>query len=475
VRATHHWLALTGLIIVPLPLRVWLASAAGLAPDEAYYWTWSRHLALGYLDHPPMVAWLIRASTAMGGDSALAVRAPAVVLGGVVLPIAVYWLAREAGVKPALALLLPLATLVQPLGLAAGLLVTPDVPLLVAWTACGAALLRGVRTGAAWSWLAAGLALGVALLSKHSAWLLLASAAVGLAAVPAGRARLKGPWPWLGLVVALAVASPNLWWDGARGFPSLLFQLRHGLEPSNPIRAPLRLLELAGAQIGLLTPLPAWAAWRFLRRRPDAPEVRLLRVLALAPLAVFGVAALLTDAEANWPAPAHPLLLAGAVVWLQPRLDDERSAASRPGWTAGAVGSCALVTGFAVVHLLAPFPFLPVDIEPAARLRAWDDLPEWLLDGDPRVVADGYDLAAALTYHRPGHPPVADGRRDGVCIVGTVVVASSPGYRTPEVPAWAAGGGRCMVPVGEHRMRREDGRVVRTVRGFRVVACDERR
>ena len=30
-----------------------------LTGDEAYYWEWAKHLALGYADHPPMVAYLI--------------------------------------------------------------------------------------------------------------------------------------------------------------------------------------------------------------------------------------------------------------------------------------------------------------------------------------------------------------------------------------------------------------------------------
>jgi 4-amino-4-deoxy-L-arabinose transferase-like glycosyltransferase len=34
-----------------------------LTADEAYYWMWSKHLAFGYYDHPPMVALVIRAGT----------------------------------------------------------------------------------------------------------------------------------------------------------------------------------------------------------------------------------------------------------------------------------------------------------------------------------------------------------------------------------------------------------------------------
>ena len=40
----------------------------GLYPDEAQYWLWSRVLDWGYFSKPPMIAWLIRATTALGGD-----------------------------------------------------------------------------------------------------------------------------------------------------------------------------------------------------------------------------------------------------------------------------------------------------------------------------------------------------------------------------------------------------------------------
>src|SRR5215472_9982010 len=67
-------LALGGAIVV-LALQALAAQRLELTFDEAYYTLWSRSLAFGYLDHPPMVALLIRASTALFGGSELGVRA----------------------------------------------------------------------------------------------------------------------------------------------------------------------------------------------------------------------------------------------------------------------------------------------------------------------------------------------------------------------------------------------------------------
>src|SRR5215469_123838 len=64
-------LAAIGLLFV---FRIALAAASDLSEDEAYYWLWSTHLAAGYYDHPPMIAYWIRAGTSLFGQTAFGVR-----------------------------------------------------------------------------------------------------------------------------------------------------------------------------------------------------------------------------------------------------------------------------------------------------------------------------------------------------------------------------------------------------------------
>ncbi|HTC18195.1 MAG TPA: glycosyltransferase family 39 protein, partial [Stellaceae bacterium] len=54
--------------------------SAGLYPDEAQYWFWSRHLELGYYSKPPLVAWLIALTTAIFGNGEFGVRLSAPLL-----------------------------------------------------------------------------------------------------------------------------------------------------------------------------------------------------------------------------------------------------------------------------------------------------------------------------------------------------------------------------------------------------------
>src|SRR5215468_10320023 len=61
-------------ILALVVLRLAAAAVTPLTFDEAYYWVWSKHLAGGYFDHPPMVAILIRLGTLIAGDTELGVR-----------------------------------------------------------------------------------------------------------------------------------------------------------------------------------------------------------------------------------------------------------------------------------------------------------------------------------------------------------------------------------------------------------------
>src|SRR5664279_3319157 len=64
--------------------------------DETLYWEWSRHLAWGYFDHPPGIAFLVRLGVELFGASALGVRSMTILanLGGALIVIT---LARRHG------------------------------------------------------------------------------------------------------------------------------------------------------------------------------------------------------------------------------------------------------------------------------------------------------------------------------------------------------------------------------------------
>lgn len=55
-------------------LRILFMLKANLLVEEAYYWNYSTHLDFSFLDHPPMVALLIKFGTFIFGTSEWGVR-----------------------------------------------------------------------------------------------------------------------------------------------------------------------------------------------------------------------------------------------------------------------------------------------------------------------------------------------------------------------------------------------------------------
>jgi hypothetical protein len=61
--------------LLALRLAAVYAAKTDLVLDEAQYWTWSRELAFGYFSKPPMIAWVIRAASAVCGNGEACLRA----------------------------------------------------------------------------------------------------------------------------------------------------------------------------------------------------------------------------------------------------------------------------------------------------------------------------------------------------------------------------------------------------------------
>ena len=64
-RRDTRWTTAVSIVSAAAVIRLVFAALLPVFPDEAYYWEWSRRLAPGYFDHPPMVALLIRFGTSI--------------------------------------------------------------------------------------------------------------------------------------------------------------------------------------------------------------------------------------------------------------------------------------------------------------------------------------------------------------------------------------------------------------------------
>jgi hypothetical protein len=302
-------------ILALVVLRLVAAAWTPLTFDEAYYWMWSKHLAGGYYDHPPAVAYVIRLGTLMAGDTELGVRLASILLA---LPMswAVY---RSAAILfggqrvAATATILLNVTLMAAVGT---LIVTPDAPLLVASSFVLFCLAKLLETGRGAWWLAVGAAIGAALLSKYTAMFFGPAILIWLVAVPKLRRWLISPWPYLGGLVSLAIFSPVILWNADHHWVSFIKQIgRARIEDFKPVF----IGELIPTQIVFATPLVfilgAMGLYALLRRNAGASAARTLINATFWTIVVYFIwHSLHARVEANWFAPVYPAFAIAAAV-----------------------------------------------------------------------------------------------------------------------------------------------------------------
>ncbi len=295
-------------IAVLTVLRIVLAAALPLSFDEAYFWLWSKHLAISYYDHPPLIALAIAGGTAIFGDTEIGVRMIPL-LSSVLASWAVWRAAATASrdeTTGAIACLLLNATLMFA---AESMSATPDSLMLAAASLLlfSIAKLEASRDGR-W-WLAAGLSAGLALFAKYTAFFLCGSIVLWLLASPRGRRWLRSPWVYLGALAALVFLVPTLWWNATHGFISFKFQLAR-VSAGHPTWR--YLAEFAGSQLALASPFILVLAVAGLSRcRPFARRAGPLgfaSAMIWPALAYFLVHATHDRVQGNWPSFIYPAL-----------------------------------------------------------------------------------------------------------------------------------------------------------------------
>jgi 4-amino-4-deoxy-L-arabinose transferase-like glycosyltransferase len=386
------------LVLLLIVLRGVAAAMLPLSADEAYYWLWSKHLAAGYFDHPPMIAWLIRAGTTPFSDTPFGVR-----MMGVLLSVAASWFVWRGAAsilkdedRAALAALLFNLTLMATVELLAA---TPDMPSVVtsaAFVYCLARLQASGKGGAGLAaydadasaaaayprariapgvwWIGAGIAAGLGLLSKFSMLFLGAGALAWLVLDRDARRWFLTPWPWTAALLALVIFAPNLFWQSNHHWETFAFQF--GRVSTGHLT--LRFLgEFLAAQFGLATPLifvlMATGLWRATKLSSDR---LLLALLVWVGLAYFLEHSLHDRVQGNWPCflyPALAILAADAFAVLASNSEGHQ----KSGWWRKI---SMIAAPLAAVFLLAAYAqalYAPLQLrkDPVARLLGRDFAP----------------------------------------------------------------------------------------------------
>jgi hypothetical protein len=412
-----------------------------LAPDEAHYWDWSRHLDWSYYSKGPLVSYLIRGGCAVAGDwaqqytgsLAFAIRLPAVACGSLLL-LSLYVLTCQVFRREPLALAVVGAALTLPLIAAGSMLMTIDAPYTCCW---GWALVLGHRAvfrGSWWAWPVLGLVVGAGILAKYTMVLWVPSLALFLLTARPYRVLLRRPGFWCTAVVAGLCCLPILVWNfrhnwvSFRHVEALSGAAETGVHWAGP-------LVYVGEQCLLLLGFwfAAWVAAMWVHRpwRESDPGVCYLWWLSAPMFLTFLLFSPKTGGgEMNWPVTAYLSGLVLAAAWLGRHL---RSEYPRRRWAMGGLAAACvmglLLTGFMhYSHQL--YPLLarlagparsPLDcpvrrLDPTCRLRGWRRLAEEvdvvraflaLVEGrEPVLAGVNWTLPGELGVYCKGNPPV---------------------------------------------------------------------
>ena len=408
-----------------------------LGNGEAYYYSWSRFLDWSYYDHPPLVAWIVRLTTAFGSTIPQAVRLGPV-LCAAAFGLLFYRLAARL-VRPRAALFALLIVTALPSFVASGFILNPEAPLAPLWVGFLLVVERMRREIGAHLALSAGVLLGFAFLAKYTAVLLVPAVLLYFASSRSTRRWLTRPSFYAGGAVALLLASPVLLWNASRGWPSVRLHLLDRVAVAVPVAGENtvnHLVEISSSNgtsllqsvarvlVGqlfayspLLAPLLAAALVRALwRARRDGVDLFLTAFSwpVLVPLWAAMVA--FNDAEQHWTMVGLVPAAIAAGGWI----DEASVLAGRLRKVAATgVAASAVVLFFIIVHAHSEVvlrAFSRTHYDPKAdivnELAGWDQVRSGLtraataVPGPVVLAGNHYALCGRMFYEMQDSPRV---------------------------------------------------------------------
>ena len=282
----------------------------GYFRDELYYLACGEHPAWGYVDQPPLIAWIAWLLQHTIGTSLWALRllpalagAAAILLSGL--------LAHQLGGRRWAMFLAALATLMAPVFLGLTHIFTMNAFDLVFWTAIACLIVHIANSGRDRLWLVIGALAGITILNKYAILFWLGGLILGLAISPI-RCALRYRWFWLGCALAAVISLPNFLWEWRHHFPFL--ELMHNVRQSGRdiVLSPLAYLQAQAQMLGFVAALLIPFALLFFFSKPGRPY----RALGWAYL-VFLAEMMALHGKMYYLAPVYPMIFSAGAVWFE--------------------------------------------------------------------------------------------------------------------------------------------------------------
>jgi 4-amino-4-deoxy-L-arabinose transferase-like glycosyltransferase len=407
-----------------LIFKAFYSVAFPITGDEAYHWEWSRNLALGYYDHPPMIGWLIALTCwigrLLGGPELFWTRLPGLLSTTGIL-VLVYLLlvqttgSRRTGIYGILFLM------VTPLFSLGANVVTTDQPLLFFSGLTVYLLYQALFKDRYKYWYYAGLALGCAFLSKFISILLIPGLILFLILSTEHRFWLKRKEPYLGALLAALVYLPNLIWNARHNWLTFMFNLSRGLKPELSLGSFGTMVAGQMGLIGLiLFPLLVYGLFRGIWQgvRDKDRTALFFSLLALSVFGFFGLTGLFGQVGAHWTAIGYlPAVVAFFYVF---RSCFEQVNLKRGLWWSLHIGLVLSLVITIALHLLLVYNYLlpeklniagaqlEIDHTTFGFFYGWEEVGERInelqAEYDVFFITPHYAISGMLSFNTPGQP-----------------------------------------------------------------------
>lgn len=364
-----------------------------LHPDEAYYWEWSRHLALSYFDGPPLMAYIIHFFTKIFGNTVTGVK-----LSGVFCTSTgvffVYRLARELFDKETAYVALILL-LLSPIAQIFYIFTTLDPALFCFWSMTLYCFYMAIKNNSNKYRYLALISLSLTCLAKYTGILLGVELILYLLLSSTYRKEFKNIHWYLGAVIAVFVFSPVFIWNWQHDFIAFAYQYNHGVAQEKVFR--LRpILSFIVVQMGVVNPLffigTFFFVGRYWKKIIYNEKLLYLTVPFLGTFFFFLYEGIFKRSHLNWPLCAYisaSILLAYYIVHYRHKI----------------LYRCLNITNIGaimVVHVLVITGLL------AVHRDAWDSTFISQLNavynvGDV-VISDRYETASQSAFHLKNQP-----------------------------------------------------------------------
>jgi dolichol-phosphate mannosyltransferase len=401
-------------------LKLFYLGAPELIFEEAYYWNYAQHLDIGYLDHPLMVAWIIKAFTFVLGDNEFAVRIGAFLCWFITARF-MFKLTRETlNETSAYWALLLLAAL--PAYFSFGWFMSPDAPLTACWAAAVYYFHQVIVKDNAKAWYGVGIALGLGMISKYTIALLGGAMLLFLLIDKDSRKWLMRPQPYIALLIVCVLFSPVIIWNMQHAWASLLFQSAGRVNAGNHFSLPrfISNVLIFITPIGVMSIIAVVKYKKVILTRLQASindasglyrSYFVLAWLTLFPIAVYASLSIFKASKLNWTGPCWLGLIPFLALLISQKT--EANAPKLLAWSARAWPATVVIlmliyaTGLHYLSLGLPFTKYPQNTHLmgyagfSAEIESIVNKLEKERNGKILVVAmDRNKIASGLAFYR---------------------------------------------------------------------------